>query len=125
MARGDCSDQILPLQACAAGRRLDALANGMAKKSRRYGALAAEVVRDRHDKAQLRHWLLTALARLSERERHVVAQRKLIDDPRTLESLGAEMGLSKERIRQLEAVAYAKLKRGLEQRSPEVQALLA
>jgi len=89
------------------------------------GPQAAEVVEDRHDKAQLRQWLLSALATLNARERYIVAQRKLIDDPRTLESLGAEMGLSKERIRQLEAAAFAKLKRGLEQRSPEVHALLA
>ena len=40
--------------------------------------------------------------------------RQLEDQPRTLESLGAELRLSKERIRQLEAAAYGKLRRSLE-----------
>ena len=56
-----------------------------------------------HDTAQLREWLLAALQGLSERERFIVRERKLRADPRTLESLGEELGLSKERVRQLEA----------------------
>jgi RNA polymerase sigma-32 factor len=44
----------------------------------------------------------------------IVMERKLRDDPRTLESLGDELGLSKERIRQLEAQALIKLRRRLE-----------
>jgi RNA polymerase sigma-32 factor len=51
---------------------------------------------------------------LNARERMIIVERKLRDDPRTLESLGQELGLSKERIRQLEAQALAKLRRRLE-----------
>ena len=51
---------------------------------------------------------------LSPRERMIVRERQLVEAPRTLESLGLELKLSKERIRQLEAAAFAKLRRALE-----------
>lgn len=86
---------------------------------------AAEEVEARHDQIALREWLKKALATLSERERYVVAERKLREDPRTLESLGEELGLSKERIRQIEAAAFAKMRRALETQSREVYQLLA
>ena len=41
----------------------------------------------------------------------------LLDEPRTLESLGGERGLSKERIRQLESQALVKMRKRLENRS--------
>ena len=75
---------------------------------------AAEAVEVEHDRSALRGWLAQALGSLNARERYIVAERRLRDEPRTLESLGAEMGLSKERIRQLEAAAYSKLRRHLE-----------
>jgi RNA polymerase sigma-32 factor len=89
------------------------------------GAQAADVVEERHDRRALREWLKQAMAVLSARERYVVAERKLRDDPRTLESLGDELGLSKERIRQIEAAAFGKMRRALETRSREVYQLLA
>ena len=89
------------------------------------GPGAEAQVSESHDGAQVRHWLGQALGTLSERERFIVAARRLRDEPRTLESLGAEMGLSKERIRQLEAAAYAKLKRALEGQASELELYLA
>ncbi|MCI4662133.1 MAG: RNA polymerase factor sigma-32 [Neomegalonema sp.] len=67
------------------------------------------------DGARMRQWIDKALASLNERERRIVAERKLADEPRTLESLGTEFGLSKERIRQLEAQALRKMRQSLEQ----------
>jgi len=84
------------------------------------GVQAAEHIEHKHDTDQLRKWLLTAMHALSDRERFIVQERKLRDDARTLESLGLELGLSKERIRQLEAAAFTKMRKNLEGQSSEV-----
>ena len=84
------------------------------------GATPEVRVSEAHDGALMRGWLGEAMDRLTARERYIVAQRRLIDEPRTLESLGEELGLSKERIRQLEAQAFGKLRKSLESRGPEV-----
>jgi RNA polymerase sigma-32 factor len=86
---------------------------------------AAEVVEVAHDASRLRGWLVNAMRSLNARERFIVAERKLRDEPRTLESLGEELGLSKERVRQLEAAAFAKMRRNLEAQSREVHHFLA
>jgi RNA polymerase sigma-32 factor len=75
---------------------------------------AAETVTRSADLARVRGWLAEALASLNARERMIIVERKLRDEPRTLESLGQELGLSKERIRQLEAQALTKLRKRLE-----------
>ncbi|MEP3640261.1 MAG: RNA polymerase factor sigma-32 [Paracoccaceae bacterium] len=86
---------------------------------------AAETVENEHDTAQLREWLLKALSTLSPREQFIVQERKLRDEPRTLDSLGKELNLSKERVRQLEAAAFAKMRKNLENQSREVHHFLA
>ena len=83
-------------------------------------AQAAERVEHNHDTAQLRAWLLCAMSALSDREQLIVRERKLLDTPRTLESLGKELSLSKERVRQLEAAAFQKMRQSLEMQSHEV-----
>jgi len=88
-------------------------------------AQSAEIVENEHDTAQLREWLLGAMQALNDRERFIVRERKLRDVPRTLESLGAELSLSKERVRQLEAAAFQKMRKSLEAQSREVQHFLA
>ena len=84
------------------------------------GLQADEIVAARHDNAALRLQLGRALSALTERERFIVRARQLEDQPRTLESLGLELRLSKERIRQLEAAAYGKLRRKLEEEGAEL-----
>lgn len=54
-----------------------------------------------------------ALAELGERERHILVERRLKDDPLTLEDLGQHYGISRERVRQIEARALEKLGRSV------------
>jgi RNA polymerase sigma-32 factor len=86
---------------------------------------AAELVEQAHDTKQLRDWLMVAIKSLNPRERFIIRERKLRDDPRTLESLGNELGLSKERVRQLEAAAFSKMRKNLEAQSKEVHSFFA
>lgn len=85
---------------------------------------ADELIEKRHDRRKLRTWLVSAMQALNGRERFIVKERKLRDRPRTLESLGTELGLSKERVRQLEAAAFLKMRKSLENHSREVHSLL-
>jgi len=69
-----------------------------------------ETVLARRQELRLGHKLLAeALDSLDERERHIIAERRLRDDPVTLEELGQHYGVSRERIRQIENRAFAKL----------------
>jgi RNA polymerase sigma-32 factor len=52
----------------------------------------------------------TALGRLSDREQTIVRERLMSDDPVTLSELGARLGVSKERVRQIEERAIGKLR---------------
>lgn len=87
-------------------------------------AQADQLVAWDRDMGKLREWLSVAIEGLSDRERFIIQERKLREDPRTLESLGLELGLSKERVRQLEAAAFAKMRKSLERQSSEVLGLL-
>ncbi|PLS23163.1 RNA polymerase factor sigma-32 [Neptunicoccus cionae] len=89
------------------------------------GPQAAEVVERNHDLGQLRNWLTTAMEGLNERERYILAQRLLVEDPRTLGSIGDELGLSKERIRQVESAALGKLKKLLEKNTGNSAEMMA
>ncbi|HKL56604.1 MAG: RNA polymerase factor sigma-32 [Roseovarius sp.] len=89
------------------------------------GPRGDELVERDHDLDALRDWLREAMQILNERERFIVRERKLRDAPRTLESLGQELSLSKERVRQLEAAAFQKMRKHLERHGGEVQSLLA
>jgi RNA polymerase sigma-32 factor len=55
-----------------------------------------------------------ALENLSEREQEIVRQRIMADDPRTLEELGKQYNISKERVRQIENNVKTKLRKALE-----------
>ena len=81
-------------------------------------------VEEEHDQGRLADWIGVAMGSLNDREQFIVRQRKLIESPRTLESLGAELSLSKERVRQLEAAAFGKMRKYLEKNAGEVKNFL-
>lgn len=89
------------------------------------GEQASERFERERDSTQLREWLAQAMGCLTERERLIIAARKLESPARTLESLGEELGLSKERVRQIEAAALQKMRRKLEPREGELRAMMA
>jgi RNA polymerase sigma-32 factor len=63
-------------------------------------------------------WLHDALEVLNPRELRIIRERRLRDDSATLESLGETMGISKERVRQIESRAMEKLKSALVKANP-------
>lgn len=65
---------------------------------------------NRQEMAVRSELLQRALAALNDRERAIVIDRRLNDEQITLEALSAQMGISRERVRQIEARALAKLK---------------
>jgi RNA polymerase sigma-32 factor len=70
--------------------------------------LAASQERDvRHD------MLLDAMDDLNERERHILQERRLAEEPKTLEELSQVYGVSRERVRQIEVRAFEKLQRAM------------
>lgn len=62
----------------------------------------------------LRHeMLLDAMDDLNDRERHILQERRLAEDPKTLEELSQHYGVSRERVRQIEVRAFEKLQRAM------------
>ena len=60
-----------------------------------------------------------AMTELTDRERHILTERRLKDDPTTLETLAAEYGVSRERVRQIEVRAFEKLQKAMKAASQE------
>ncbi|WP_425089970.1 RNA polymerase factor sigma-32 [Stappia sp.] len=67
-------------------------------------------------------WLESALGVLSERELRIVRERRLSEDGATLEALGHKLGISKERVRQIESRALEKLREALLKVQPDKHA---
>ena len=63
-----------------------------------------------------------ALETLNERERHILVERRLSEDPLTLEQLSQQFGISRERVRQIEVRAFEKLQKSI--RTAAVEARL-
>jgi RNA polymerase sigma-32 factor len=77
-----------------------------------------ETVPDALDRERRSDWLKSAMTVLSERELRIVRDRRLSEDGATLESLGTALGISKERVRQIECRALEKLKAALVENQP-------
>ncbi|PWE16828.1 RNA polymerase factor sigma-32 [Marinicauda salina] len=72
----------------------------------------AEVM-DARDTGKRSEWLAQALATLSDREQLIIRKRRLVEEAVTLETLGDELGISKERVRQIEHQALGRLRKAL------------
>jgi RNA polymerase sigma-32 factor len=57
--------------------------------------------------------LTSAMSGLNERERHILTERRLKDEPTTLEELSQQYSISRERVRQIEVRAFEKLQKSM------------
>ena len=80
--------------------------------------LPDELVGDIIDSGRRSDWLRDAMNVLSERELRILRERQLVEETSTLEALGGRLGISKERVRQIENRALEKLRRALTERHP-------
>jgi RNA polymerase sigma-32 factor len=72
------------------------------------------------EEAQVRHeMLLEAMDSLNEREKHILTERRLTDNPQTLEELSQVYDVSRERIRQIEVRAFEKLQKAMQRIATE------
>ncbi len=73
-----------------------------------------ETVMGEREEYQQRHELLaSAMRSLTDRERHILTERRLRDEPTTLEDLSQRYGISRERVRQIEVRAFEKLQKAM------------
>ena len=82
--------------------------------------LPEEQVTDIIDGERRRMWLTDALGHLNDRELQIIRARRLSEDGATLEDLGSQLGISKERVRQIESRALEKLKSALVKANPSL-----
>ena len=71
------------------------------------------VIAESEELTKRRALLQDALQTLKERERHILTERRLKDDPTTLEDLSQVYGISRERVRQIEVRAFEKLQKAI------------
>ena len=84
--------------------------------------LPDEIVGSTIDEQRRKGWLRAALGVLNERELRIIRERRLQDEGATLELLGEKLGISKERVRQIENRALEKLKAALLKHNPDLAA---
>ena len=68
---------------------------------------------DSQELGQRKGMLAAALKQLTDRERRIIVERRLIEEPKTLEDLSSEYGISRERVRQIEVRAFDKLQKAM------------
>src|ERR1700760_157866 len=77
-------------------------------------AVSAEThVAETEEKSIRMSLLEAAMTELTDRERHILTERRLKDDPTTLEELASQYGVSRERVRQIEVRAFEKLQKAM------------
>jgi RNA polymerase sigma-32 factor len=89
------------------------------------GPLQDQVVAEQQE-ADVRHGMLvSAMDDLNDREKHILTERRLTDDPKTLEELSQVYGVSRERVRQIEVRAFEKLQKAMMRLAGEKRLLAA
>jgi RNA polymerase sigma-32 factor len=87
--------------------------------------LPDQIVGETIDEERRSGWLSDALGVLNDRELRIIRERRLQEDGATLEALGARLGISKERVRQIESRALEKLRTALVRQNPQLAAAQA
>ncbi|MFD0848799.1 RNA polymerase sigma factor RpoH [Sphingosinicella xenopeptidilytica] len=77
------------------------------------GPIQDEIVAEREESSLRAALLAEAMAVLNERERHILTERRLAEEPKTLEELSQEYDISRERVRQIEVRAFEKLQKAI------------
>ncbi|MBM3928685.1 MAG: RNA polymerase sigma factor RpoH [Sphingomonadales bacterium] len=105
MAMGGDTSLNVPMREDGEGQWQDWLADD--------SPLQDSIVADAQE-ADVRHdMLVTAMDELNDREKHILTERRLTDDPKTLEELSQVYGVSRERVRQIEVRAFEKLQKAM------------
>ena len=94
-----------PLRADSDGEWQDWLVDETQDQEERLG--------DSEELGKRRRLLGNAMSTLTERERHILTERRLKEEPSTLEELSQQYGISRERVRQIEVRAFEKLQRNM------------
>jgi RNA polymerase sigma-32 factor len=77
------------------------------------GPLQDTIVADAQERVQRHALLAEAMDALNERERHILTERRLVEEPQTLEELSQHHSVSRERVRQIEVRAFEKLQKAM------------
>ncbi len=77
------------------------------------GPLQDETVAEAEEAGYRHALLLEAMESLNDREKHILTERRLIDEPKTLEELSQTYNVSRERVRQIEVRAFEKLQKAM------------
>jgi RNA polymerase sigma-32 factor len=105
MAMGGDTSLNVPMREDGEGQWQDWLADD--------APLQDSIVADAQE-ADVRHdMLVNAMGDLNDREKHILTERRLTDDPKTLEELSQVYGVSRERVRQIEVRAFEKLQKAM------------
>ncbi|MEO5706540.1 MAG: RNA polymerase sigma factor RpoH [Alteraurantiacibacter sp.] len=72
------------------------------------------IVADAEEADMRREMLVEAMGSLNDREKHILTERRLVDEPQTLEELSQHYDVSRERIRQIEVRAFEKLQKAMQ-----------
>jgi RNA polymerase sigma-32 factor len=72
-----------------------------------------DILAEEEELGKRRALLVSAMKNLNERERHILEERRLKEEPTTLEDLSQEYGISRERVRQIEVRAFEKLQKSI------------